>query len=56
LLELINDAIKLQGMKFVGKCRPQSDHAERSDLAKRFYIAGWERERAERERERERER
>jgi hypothetical protein len=28
---------------------------ERSDLAKRFLIAGWERERAERERERERE-
>jgi hypothetical protein len=40
----------------VGKCRPQSDHVERSDLAKRFFIAGWERERAERERERERER
>jgi hypothetical protein len=31
------------------KCRPQSDHAERSDLAKRFFIAGWERGRAERE-------
>jgi hypothetical protein len=30
---------------------------ERNDLAKRFFIAGWERERAERaERERERER
>jgi hypothetical protein len=30
---------------------------ERSDLAKRFFIAGWERERAKRaERERERER
>jgi hypothetical protein len=40
----------------VGKCRPQSDHVERSDLAKRFFIAGWERERAERERERQRER
>jgi hypothetical protein len=26
-----------------------------SDLAKRFFIAGWERERAKRERERERE-
>jgi hypothetical protein len=25
---------------------------ERSDLAKTFFIAGWERERAERERER----
>jgi hypothetical protein len=32
------------------KCRPQSDHLERSDLAKRFFVAGWERERAERER------
>jgi hypothetical protein len=29
---------------------------ERSDLTKRFFIAGWERERAEREREREGER
>jgi hypothetical protein len=29
---------------------------ERSELAKRFFIARWERERAERERERERER
>jgi hypothetical protein len=28
---------------------------ERSDLAKRFFIAGWERERAERARERGRE-
>jgi hypothetical protein len=28
------------------KCRPQNDHVERSDLAKRFFIAGWERERA----------
>jgi hypothetical protein len=27
-------------------CRAQSDHTERSDLAKRFFIAGWERERA----------
>jgi hypothetical protein len=34
---------------------PKSDHVERSDLAKRFFIAGWERERAERaKRERER--
>jgi hypothetical protein len=32
----------------VRKYRPQSDHVERSDLAKRFFIAGWERERAER--------
>jgi hypothetical protein len=29
---------------------------ERSDLAKRFFIAGWERERAETERESKRER
>jgi hypothetical protein len=36
----------------LGKCRPQSDHAERSDLAKRFFIAGWERERAKKERDR----
>jgi hypothetical protein len=34
------------------RCRLQSDHMERSDLAKRFFIARWERERAERERER----
>jgi hypothetical protein len=37
---------------------PKNDHVERSDLAKRFFIAGWEREsanRAERERERQRE-
>jgi hypothetical protein len=32
-------------------CRPQSDDVERSDLAKRFFIAGWERERGEGERE-----
>jgi hypothetical protein len=39
----------------VRKYRPQSDHLERSDLAKRFFIAGWERERAERaKREKER--
>jgi hypothetical protein len=31
----------------VRKYRPQNDHVERSDLAKRFFIAGWERERAE---------
>jgi hypothetical protein len=37
----------LQG-KSVRKYRPQNDHVERSDLAKRFFIAGWERERAER--------
>jgi hypothetical protein len=35
---------------------PKYDHAERSDLAKRFFIARWERGRAERERKRERER
>jgi hypothetical protein len=40
----------------VRKCGPQSDHVERSDLAKRFFIAWWERERAERaKKERERE-
>jgi hypothetical protein len=34
---------------------PKCDHVERSDLAKRFLIDGWERERAEsQERERER--
>jgi hypothetical protein len=32
----------------VRKYRPQNDHVERSDLAKRFFIAGWERKRAER--------
>jgi hypothetical protein len=35
-------------MKSVRKYRPQNDHVERSDLAKRFFIAGWERERAKR--------
>jgi hypothetical protein len=40
----------------VRKYRPQNDHVEKSDLAKRFFIAGWERERAEsQEREQERE-
>jgi hypothetical protein len=29
---------------------PKSDHVERSDLAKRFFIAGWERESAKGER------
>jgi hypothetical protein len=39
----------------VRKYRAQNDHVERSDLAKRFFIAGWERERAERaKRERKR--
>jgi hypothetical protein len=32
----------------VRKYRPQNGHVERSDLAKRFFIARWERERAER--------
>jgi hypothetical protein len=36
----------------VGNVGPKSDHVERSDLAKRFFIAGWERERAKRERSR----
>jgi hypothetical protein len=31
-------------------CKPLSDHVERSDLAKRFFIARWERERNKRER------
>jgi hypothetical protein len=31
----------------VRKCGPQNDHVERSDLAKRFFIVRWERERAE---------
>jgi hypothetical protein len=35
-------------VSIVGKCRPQSDHVERSELAKRFFIAGWEKERAKR--------
>jgi hypothetical protein len=30
----------------VGNVGPKSDHMERSDLAKKFFIAGWERERA----------
>jgi hypothetical protein len=39
----------------VRKYRPQSDHVERSDLGKRFYIAGQEREsRESQEREGER--
>jgi hypothetical protein len=39
----------------VRKCGPQSDHVERSGLAKRFFFAEWERERVEsQERERER--
>jgi hypothetical protein len=45
----------LGGGVLVRKYRPQNDHVERSDLAKRFFIARWERERAERaKRERER--
>jgi hypothetical protein len=32
---------------YVRKYRPQNDYVERSDLAKRSFIAGWERERAE---------
>jgi hypothetical protein len=34
-------------LSFVRKYRPQNDHVETSDLAKRFFIAGWEREREE---------
>jgi hypothetical protein len=40
-------------LTFVGKVGPKSDHVERSDLAKRFFIARWERERAKGERERQ---
>jgi hypothetical protein len=36
----------------VRKYRPQNDHVERSDLAKRFFIARWERERARESKER----
>jgi hypothetical protein len=35
----------------VGNVGPKSDHVERSDLAKRFFTAGWERERAKREKQ-----
>jgi hypothetical protein len=35
----------------VRKYRPQNDHVERSDLAKRFFIARWEKERAKGERD-----
>jgi hypothetical protein len=32
----------------VGNVGPKSDHVERSNLAKRFFVARWERERAKR--------
>jgi hypothetical protein len=35
----------------VGNVGPKSDHMERSDLTKRFFIARWERERAKREKQ-----
>jgi hypothetical protein len=35
--------------KYCRQMKAPNDHVERSDLAKRFFIAGWERERAERE-------
>jgi hypothetical protein len=35
----------------VGNIGPKSDHMERSDLAKRFFIARWERERVRAKRE-----
>jgi hypothetical protein len=35
----------------IGNVGPKTDHVERSDLAKRFFIAGWERERAKREKQ-----
>jgi hypothetical protein len=40
--------IEMSILTFVGNVGPKSDHMERSDLAKRFFIAGWERERAKR--------
>jgi hypothetical protein len=43
-------------MVFVRKYRPQNDHVERSDLAKRFFIARWERERTKRAKREKRER
>jgi hypothetical protein len=49
----------MQHTLLVGNVDPKTDHMERSDLAKRCFIARWERERvkrAKRERERERER
>jgi hypothetical protein len=44
--------IEMSILTFVGNVGPKSDHMERSDLAKRFFIAGWERERAKGERSR----
>jgi hypothetical protein len=38
-------------IKSVRNVGPKSDHVERSDLAKRFFIAGWEKERAKREKQ-----
>jgi hypothetical protein len=51
ILDLIPLSKCKDGYQFpsVRKYRPQSDHVERSDLAKRFFIARWERERAKRE-------
>jgi hypothetical protein len=43
---IVNSEHTSQG--FVGNVGPKNDHEERSDLAKRFFIAGWERERAKR--------
>jgi hypothetical protein len=34
------------GTKCKANVGPKSDHVERSDLAKRFFIVVWERERA----------
>jgi hypothetical protein len=42
---------KMSKIQDVRKYRPQNDHVERSDLAKRFFIAGWERERGREQRE-----
>jgi hypothetical protein len=35
----------------VGHVGPKSDHVEKSDLAKRFFVARWERERVKREKQ-----
>jgi hypothetical protein len=53
---ILNYLGKGKEMLSVGNVGPKNDHVERSDLAVRFFIAGWERERAKRaKRERGRE-
>jgi hypothetical protein len=54
VLRVLEPALRMKAQTdSVRKYRPQNDHVERSDLAKRFFIAGWEKERAEGERERQ---